>query len=100
MKVIAATCAILAIVPRICLSDDLIRCGGGLVSADMPAADFLTRCGKPSSQSASTQDLRDEYGVKVGTMTTEIWRYDGDSTVPRMTVTVVDGQIQSIERRN
>jgi Protein of unknown function (DUF2845) len=94
-------CALLAMVtvPTIGSSDDLIRCGSGIVSTGMSGAELIVRCGQPSYQSVSTQDLRDEYGTKVGTLTTEIWRYDGHSTAPAMTVTVVDGEVQGIERR-
>jgi hypothetical protein len=99
MRVVIATLALLVVMPGICWSDELLRCGSGLVSPDMSSADFLRRCGEPSSRSVSTQELQDAYGVRVGTMTTEIWRYDGDSNAPSMVVTVVDGRIQSIEQR-
>jgi hypothetical protein len=98
MEVISTIGVLLAAVPSICSSGDLIRCGSGLVSTEISATELLNRCGEPSSRAVSTQDLRDEYGVKVGTLTTESWRYDGDTKAPRMTVTIVDGQIQSIER--
>jgi hypothetical protein len=65
----------------------------------MSAGDFLSRCGKPSSQGVSTQDLWDEYGAKLGILTTETWRYDGNTAAPAMVVTVVDGQVQGIQRR-
>ncbi len=98
MRVVTTICALLAVAPGTSSSDELFRCGGGIVSAGMSAADVLKRCGQPSFQSVSTQDLRDEYGAKVGTLTTETWRYDGDSTAPAMTVTVVDGEVQGIDR--
>jgi hypothetical protein len=94
----AAMCALLVTVPGICASDEFFRCGSWLVSADMSVADLLKKCGKPSSQEVSTQDVRNEYGVKVGTSTTEIWRYDRGSRAAPMVVTIVDGQIQSMER--
>ncbi len=91
-------CALVILLPRICMAGELIRCSGGLVSPNVSAADFLQRCGEPGSRSVSTRDLRDEYGVKVGTLTTEIWAYPGDATAPSMTVTVVDGRVQSIDQ--
>jgi hypothetical protein len=98
MRVITTMCALLVIVPRICMSDGFFRCGSWLVSADTSVADLLNKCGKPSSQEVSTQDVRNEHGVKVGTSTTEIWRYNPGSRAAPMIVTIVDGQIQSIER--
>ena len=91
-------CTLLTIVSGACRADDLIRCSGGLVSSDMAAADFLKRCGEPASRSVSTQELQDQFGVKVGTLTTEIWSYDGDGKAPSMRVTVVDGRIQGIQQ--
>ena len=98
MRVIITMCALLVIVPGVCMSEEFFRCGSWLVSADVSVAELLKKCGKPSSQEASTQDVRNEYGVKVGTSTTEIWRYDRGSRAAPMVVTIVDGQIHSIER--
>jgi hypothetical protein len=42
--------------------------------------------------------VHNEHGVVVGTSKTEIWRYDRGSMAAAMIVTIVDGQIQSIER--
>jgi len=96
MRVIATTCALLVIAPGICLSDGLFRCGSWLVSADTSVADLVKKCGKPSVQQVSTNDVLSDHGVKVGTSTTEIWRYDRGSGSAPMIVTILDGQIQSI----
>jgi len=93
----AAICALLVLVPGVCLSDGFYRCGSSLVSADMSVAELREKCGKPSSQQVSTQAARNEYGVKVGTSTTEIWRYERGSRAAPMIVTIVDGKIQSIQ---
>ena len=98
MRVIITMCVLLVIVPSVCMPDEFFRCGSWLVSADVSVVELLKKCGKPSSQEASTQDVRNEYGVKVGTSTTEIWRYDRGSRAAPMVVTIVDGKIQSIER--
>ena len=98
MRAIIPACVLLAAVPEIGFSGDLFHCGNWLVSAEMSAADLQYKCGTPASRAVSTQDLRDEYGVKVGTLTTEIWRYDASSSRVAMKITLVDGQIQSIER--
>jgi hypothetical protein len=98
MRVITTTWALLVMVPGTCMSDEFFRCGSWLVSADMSVAALLEKCGKPSSQQVSTQDVRNVYGAKVGTSTTEVWRYDRGSRAAPMIVTIVDGQIQSMER--
>lgn len=94
---VIATCALLAMLPGTSMADGFFRCGHWLVSAEMPVAELLKKCGKPSSQQVSTVDDRDEYGNKVGTWTTETWRYDRGSRAAPMIVTIVNGQIRSIE---
>jgi Protein of unknown function (DUF2845) len=97
MKLVATICVLLGTVPGVCFSDGFFRCGNSLVSADTSVADLLSKCGKPSSQQVSTSDVLSLHGVKVGTSTTEIWRYDRGPRAAPMIVTIVDGQIQSIE---
>jgi Protein of unknown function (DUF2845) len=98
MRVITTMCALLVMVPKICLSDESFRCGNWIVSSDMSVADLLNKCGKPTSQELSTHDVFNSHGVKVGTSKTETWRYDRGSMAAAMIVTIVDGQIQSMER--
>jgi len=98
MKYAVATCLLLVMLPGPSVSDESFRCGRWVVSADISVADLLKKCGKPSSQQVSTVDDRDEYGDKVGTWTTEIWRYDRGSRAAPMIVTIVNGQIRSMER--
>lgn len=97
MRIATTICALLVLIPQICAADGTFRCGSWLVSADSSVADLLKKCGKPTSQEVSTSDVRNEHGVKVATSTTEIWRYDRGTVAPPMVVTIVDGQIQSIE---
>lgn len=96
MRNVAALCVLLVMVPGICLADGFFRCGSSLVSADISVADLVKKCGKPTSQTASTENVRNEHGVKVGTSTTEVWRYDRGYSAPPMIVTIVDGHVQSI----
>lgn len=96
MRKVAALCVFLVMGPGICLADGFFRCGNSLVSADTSVADLLKKCGKPTSQTTSTEDVRNEYGVKVGTSTTEVWRYDRGYSAPPMIVTIIDGHVQSI----
>lgn len=95
---IATLCTLLLAVPAVCVSDEYFRCGSSLVSADISTAELINKCGKPTSQQASTHDVHNEFGAKVGTSTTEVWRYDRGPRAAAMIVTIVDGQIQSIER--
>jgi hypothetical protein len=97
MRFVTVTCMLLILAPGVCLADGIFRCGSWLVSADMPVAELLKKCGTPSSQKTSTEDVRNFNGAKVGTSTTEVWRYDRGSMAAPMIVTIVDGQIRSIE---
>lgn len=96
MRNVATVFVLLIMVPGICPADGYFRCGSSLVSADISVGDLLKKCGKPSSQTASTEDVLNEYGVKVATSTTEVWRYDRGYSAPPMIVTIVDGHVQSI----
>jgi hypothetical protein len=82
--------------PNIAACDEVFRCGSWLVSTELSVAELLQKCGEPSSRQVSTEDVRTHVAgggtAKVGSTKTEIWRYE------RMTVTIVDGKIQSIER--
>ena len=97
VKYFSAICASI-VMPRMCLSGEFFRCGSWLVSADVSVAELIEMCGKPCSQHVFSEDDRNEYGMKVGLWTTEIWRYDRGSTAAPMIVTIVNGQIRSIER--
>ena len=100
MRLTAAICTLVTLaMPGIAASDELFRCGSWLVSTQTSVAELLQKCGEPSSRQVSTEDTRAHVvgggTQKVGTTTTEIWRYDRGS---KMLVTIVDGNIQSIER--
>ena len=102
MRVSTTICALLVATPTICVGDELLHCGGSIISVESSVAQLLAKCGKPSSQKASTEDVRTHVAKggseKRGTTTTEIWRYDRGSTGAPMVVTIVDGKIQSIEK--
>jgi hypothetical protein len=100
MRLAAAICALVTMAtPKSAPCDELFRCGSWLVSSQTSVAELLQKCGEPSSRQVSTEDARAHVvgggTQKVGTTTTEIWRYDRGS---KMIVTIVDGTIQSIER--
>jgi hypothetical protein len=84
MKLTAAICALATLAtPKIAACDELFRCGSWLVSTQTSVAELLQKCGEPSSRQASTEDARAHVvgggTQKVGTSTTEIWRYDGSA---------------------
>jgi Protein of unknown function (DUF2845) len=97
MRITTTIWALLVMLPGVCLSDGMYRCGNSLVSADVSVAELLKKCGQPTSQHTSTQDVYNEHGVKVAVSKTEVWRYERGYSAPPMVVTIVDGQIQSIE---
>lgn len=79
------------------------RCGQWIASPDMSVDELLEKCGTPTSKAVSVEDV---YGpthsgkgrTKVGTTTVETWTYDRGSQSSAMVVTIVDGQIKSMER--
>ena len=102
MRLVTAICALATMTPIIATCDEVFRCGSWLVSSELTAAELLQKCGEPSSRRVSTEDVRARTirggTEKLGTTTTEIWRYDRGSRASPMVVTIVDGKIQSIER--
>jgi hypothetical protein len=97
MRHIAFSCVLLALAPAVGTCDGYFRCGQSLVSAEVSVTELLQKCGSPSSERISYVDVRNEYGVKVGTSTVETWRYDRGPRQFAMIVTVVDGKIEKIE---
>jgi hypothetical protein len=93
---IALPCVLLTLALAVGTGDGYFRCGQSLVSAEMSVVELLQKCGSPSSEQVSYVDVRNEYGVKVGTSTAETWRYDRGSRQFAMIVIVVDGKIEKI----
>jgi hypothetical protein len=91
-------CVLLFAVPDICAADELFRCGNALVSVDISVVELVKKCGDPTSKSVSNQDDLNPDGIKVGIWSTEIWRYDRGTRAAPMIVTIVNGQIRSMER--
>lgn len=102
MRLSTAICALLTVAPTISFGDELLRCGGSIVSVESSVAELLKKCGEPSSRRVSTEDIRARVAKggteKLGTTTVESWRYDRGSSATAMIVTIADGKIQSIER--
>ncbi len=82
---------------------ETFRCGQWIASPDMTVDELLEKCGEPTTK---TVEVVDVYGpgasgkgnIKRGTVATEKWTYDrGNQSFP-MIVTIVDGEVQSMER--
>lgn len=101
MQRLVSVCALLALTPNIALSETF-RCGSYLVSTPLSVAELIQKCGQPSSRQTSTEDVRTRVAgggtQRVGTTTTEIWRYDRGSGSFPMIVTIIDGVIESLQR--
>jgi hypothetical protein len=84
-------------------ADDSFRCGQWIISRDLSVAELRHKCGEPASRESETVDVRGRTAsggsVKRGTSTTERWTYVLGSGA-RYVVTIVDGEIRSIESSN
>jgi hypothetical protein len=79
------------------------RCGQRIATADMTMAELLETCGEPTTKKIEVVDvfnrsLTGKGVVKVGTSTIETWTYDRGPQSFTMVVTIVDGEIKSMER--
>ena len=98
-----ATCATLAVILlAIPVHAESFRCGQWIASPDMSVEELLDKCGEPTSRTVETVDV---YGhsaqggrIKTGTSTVETLTYDRGSQSFTMVVTIVDGEIRSMER--
>lgn len=83
---------------------DNFRCGKWIATTDLPVAELLSKCGEPVSRETRIEDVMSRnYSTggmyKSGEMTVETWTYDRGATAPPIVVTIVDGRIKSIERK-
>lgn len=82
---------------------ETFRCGQWIASPDMSVGELLEKCGAPTNKAVEEIDV---YGpgvsgagrVKRGTSIVEKWTYDRGSQAAAIVVTVVDGEIKSMER--
>lgn len=82
------------------VSAETMTCGSWIVSPEVTVAELLKKCGPPTSKEISTEDVRahgPSGAVKVGDTTTEKWIYQRGSLSFTMVVTIVDGEVKSIE---
>ncbi len=79
------------------------RCGKWLVTPDLTVEELMQKCGAPTSRESKTEDVKTRNRnnglmIKTGETTTERWVYDRGTNAAPMVVTIVDGEIKSIER--
>lgn len=82
---------------------ETMRCGSWVVSPDTTVEDLLKKCGAPTSKQVTTEDVRARGpggSFKVGETVTEKWSYDRGSRSFTMVVTIVDGEVKSIEAQH
>jgi hypothetical protein len=84
-------------------SAETFRCGKWIIDTDTTLEELSQKCGAPSSHESRTEEIKarnriNGLWVRTGETTTEIWTYDRGRRAAPMVVTIVDGQIKSIER--
>jgi len=89
--------------PLVASADETFRCGKWIASSAMTVAELIGKCGEPASHESRTEVVQSRNRnvglmMKVGETTIETWTYDRGSN-PAMIVTIIDGQIKSIDRQ-
>ncbi len=82
---------------------ETMRCGSWVVSPDTTVDDLLKKCGPPTTRQITREDVlaRGVAGsFKVGESVTEKWIYDRGSLSFTMVVTIIDGEVKSIEAQH
>jgi len=100
---VVALVGLLAAAPPV-FADENFRCGKWVVSSDLSLEEITTKCGQPTSKESVTQDVmirnRDTgLMTKNGETTTETWTFNRGTLAAPMVVTIIDGRIKSIERK-
>ena len=99
MKIPAACALIASLVPLAASADETFRCGKWIVSSALTVSELSTKCGAPTSHESITKD------VLVRNRNTGLMQKVGETVIDRgahaaaMVVTIVDGQIKSIDRK-
>jgi Protein of unknown function (DUF2845) len=104
-RVAVAMAALAALLEGAPARAESFRCGQRIATEDMTVEELLEACGTPDDKQVEVIDV---YGpnvhgggnVKRGTSTVEKWTYDRGSQSLAMVVTIVDGKINGIERKD
>jgi hypothetical protein len=93
---------VLALAAPLAHADETMRCGRWIVNHELTVAELVDKCGEPTSKQIDTTEVRFRNangGTRPGgTTTTEKWLYDRGSGKFKMVVTVVDGEVKSIDK--
>jgi len=99
---VAALTAVLALGATLARAETM-RCGSWVVSPDTTIEDLLKKCGPPTTKQITREDVRARGAAgsfKVGESVTEKWIYDRGSLSFTMVVTIIDGEVKSIEAQH
>lgn len=92
---------LIAMIPSAGIADSM-RCGKWVVNERATVAELVKKCGEPLEKASTTEDVlainAAGHSYKVGTTTTERWFYQRSARSLRMVVTIIDGEIKSLER--
>ena len=85
-------------------ADEAFRCGQWVITSEMTVGEITAKCGPPASRTSHTEDVRvrnKKTGLMMtaGKTTTETLTWDRGTRAAAMVVTVVDGTVQSIDRK-
>ena len=99
----AIVIAVTALLPATS-SAETFRCGKWIIDQDISLPELLHKCGTPAARESRIEDVRAPNGytggnVKVGETVIETWTYDLGAGKAPMVVTIVDGQVKKIERK-
>lgn len=99
----AVAAAVLCTVPGLVAraADDVLRCGGSLVTVGMVAAQVVAKCGEPKTKSVEEVPIRvrRQTGAvnTIGVTQVERWTYDrGYGQFPAL-LTFEEGKVKSLE---
>jgi hypothetical protein len=85
-------------------SAETFRCGKWIIDQDVRREELLQKCGTPSSRTSRVEDVRapNVYtggNNKVGETVVETWVYELGGGKSPMVVTLVDGEVKKVERK-
>lgn len=102
MRQIALLTASLLLIMPFAASAQPMRCGKWVVNETASVAEILEKCGEPQKKDVSSEDVYSKNTLgethKIGVKVTQLWRYQASNRVIPMLVTIVDGDVVSIER--
>jgi len=85
-------------------ADEAFRCGKWVITSGMTLGEISSKCGEPASRTSRTEDVHVRNRntglmMKTGQTRTETLTWNRGPRAAAMVVTVVDGEVRSIERK-